>query len=70
VINDCGSLANPANGLVTEDPDTLENAIATYTCESGYELNGAATATCTSSGWDQPQPTCDSRLPYIADINT
>ena len=35
----CGSLDNPGNGLVSYT-DTVYNAVATYSCDEGYELVG------------------------------
>ena len=62
VIRDCMALADPVNGQVTVDPDTLQDSIATYTCDVGYDLIGAEMRTCLSSGvWDQTDPTCQSK---------
>ena len=33
-------------------------AIIRYTCDPGYELNGAASIICTENDWSAPEPTC------------
>ncbi|XP_064397066.1 uncharacterized protein LOC135343945 isoform X4 [Halichondria panicea] len=57
-VRDCEALADPANGQVTVNPDTLEDSIATYTCNVGFDLNGNETRTCFNSGWGGEAPTC------------
>ena len=55
---DCGPLNNPTNGQVMV-PATTFNNMATYSCNSGYTLNGAQTRTCQASGvWSNAEPTC------------
>ncbi len=65
VIN-CGDLPGPDNGLVTI---TIGNfgSNASYTCETGYNLNGDMTRMCQDSGdWSGTAPTCDRKLNYMA----
>ena len=57
-VRDCAALADPANGQVTVNPDTLEDSIATYSCNVGFDLNGDETRTCFNSGWGGEAPTC------------
>ncbi len=54
----CPALTNPTNGLVSVDSNTV-GSTATYTCDTGYDVNGATTVTCGADGsWSAP-PTCD-----------
>ena len=40
---------------------------ASYTCETGYMLNGDMTRMCQDSGdWSGSAPTCDRKLNYMA----
>ena len=56
---DCGPLKNPTNGQVIVPATTLNN-MATYSCNSGYTLNGTQTRTCQASGvWSNAGPTCE-----------
>ncbi len=60
-MTDCTALDDPANGQVTESPNTLEDSIATYSCNVGYDLNGDETRTCFNSGWGGEAPTCQGK---------
>ncbi len=56
---DCGALTDPANGTVDVSITTF-GSTATYTCETGYNLNGTADRMCNSSGsWTPGEPLCD-----------
>ncbi|WAR08646.1 CSMD1-like protein, partial [Mya arenaria] len=58
VINDCGPLTAPANGAVTQS-GTVYTSIGQYECDSGYELQGATSVTCTAAAtWSASRPTC------------
>jgi hypothetical protein len=48
-VVDCGSLGEPDNGRVMVS-DTIFNAVATYSCEDGYALEGHATRICLADG--------------------
>jgi len=40
---------------------TLMGATVTYTCNTGYTLNGSSMRTCQADGtWTGSDPTCDS----------
>ena len=55
----CGPLSNPGNGSVNTGGGTLFGASATYSCDSGYALTGAATRTCEAVGaWSGSAPSC------------
>ena len=56
----CPDLSDPANGMVSMTANSVGDT-ATFTCDAGYELNGADVLTCQSDGtWDNPPPTCES----------
>ncbi|XP_066480760.1 complement receptor type 1-like [Tiliqua scincoides] len=60
----CPALPEIAHGKA--DTEILEDfaygSSVTYHCETGYELTGAPTIHCLSSGsWDQPAPQCKDR---------
>ena len=60
----CPNLANPANGAVTVSGRNPGD-IATYTCNSGFELVGADTLTCGSDGmWSPDPPVCTRELSH------
>lgn len=54
----CEILSKPANGEVTWN-GLNTGSMATYTCESGFNLAGNQTRTCQSSGlWSGRTPKC------------
>lgn len=62
---DCGSLGNPEGGEVTitgglaQGAEAGVDAEATYSCNVGYNLVGAALRTCQGTGlWDGAVPNC------------
>lgn len=63
----CAALTDPANGAVSVAGLSL-GSTATYTCEDGYQLTGAASRQCevqsasTAAGWSGDEPTCTSLL--------
>ncbi|KAI8485001.1 hypothetical protein Bbelb_372470 [Branchiostoma belcheri] len=58
----CSALTAPANGAVSPTGAVFYPNGATFTCNSGYTLNGAATPTCQADGtWNSPVPTCQAR---------
>ena len=60
VVN-CGALEVPTQSLVTV-ADTVFGSVATYTCDTGYNLNGDDTRTCQADGtWSGVEPTCESK---------
>ena len=59
IITECGSLDSPQYGSVTSTGKEFE-AIATYSCQLGFEIEGAETATCKAEGeWSPGPPTCN-----------
>ena len=54
----CQELSAPANGMVTVTGQR-SGATATYSCDSGYEVDGSVTRTCQATGmWSGSEPTC------------
>ncbi len=56
-----------SNGMVSYSDSRMPivaGAMATYTCDTGYTLDGAATRTCVeNTGWNITEfPTCNSEL--------
>ena len=60
----CPNLENPTNGAVTVNGMNPGDT-ATYTCISGYELEGGDTLTCGSDGmWSPEPPVCTRELSH------
>uniref|UniRef100_A0A2K6UJT2 E-selectin n=1 Tax=Saimiri boliviensis boliviensis TaxID=39432 RepID=A0A2K6UJT2_SAIBB len=61
-VVECDALTNPANGFVDcfQSPGSFPwNTTCTFDCEEGFELVGAQSLRCTSSGnWDIEKPMC------------
>ncbi len=57
---DCGSLTSPDNGVVLLSGSTFMSR-ATYSCDSGYLLNGIPVRICGPDGrwWFQYLPSCE-----------
>lgn len=57
-LTDCGELTNPANGSVSY-ANTTKDAVANYTCNEGFYLNGSEARVCQSNGfWSDVKPMC------------
>ena len=57
-VVDCNPLTAPANGLV-DHPQTTFMSTATYSCDTGYVVEGQATRMCQADGtWSGSEPTC------------
>ena len=62
-VVDCGNLTDPANGSVTNTSGTALGQTATYSCNTGHNLEGNSTRTCQASGeWSGSAPTCQGML--------
>ena len=56
----CPILSEIANGRSSTVGDGSAGTRITYTCNSGYKLNGFAILTCSREGrWDRSQPVCN-----------
>lgn len=59
----CQPLTDPSNGMVQQPSFIVEGSVATYSCNTGYEVIGAATLTCQSTGaWSGSPPICQCKL--------
>ena len=68
VAVDCGTLADPTNGLVDTSEGTTLNKTATYSCAPGYALVGDSTQFCDDDGvWSGSPPTCEG-LCYVCSL--
>ena len=55
---DCGTLSEPQNGALTLGSTTYLGT-ATYTCDTGFVLEGSSSRNCTRFGkWSGRDPTC------------
>ena len=63
----CEELQNPTNGQVSMTGQSI-GSIATYTCDSGYELIGDDTRTCEDGVWTGQEPTCIGIIHIHIDI--
>ena len=66
---DCG-LLNITNGMLSYNPQgqdqTLFGATVTYTCDTGYTLNGSSMRTCQTDGaWSDTAPSCDGKYSVL-----
>ena len=59
-IADCGPLFDPDIYIHVSTPNgIIYNKIASYSCVTGYKLNGNATRKCSASGyWNGGEPSC------------
>ena len=56
-------LPDPLNGMVTHINGTLEGAVATYTCVSGFSLIGDSSRVCgNNTRWFGRPPVCSGKL--------
>ena len=59
MLTDCGLLPEIEFGDVIQQPDnSFFGAMATFTCHTGYTLEGEATVTCAASGSWSTAPFC------------
>ena len=59
----CGPLSSPANGNVMVSGSGL-GAVATYSCDPGYTMQGDSTRVCLNAQnpqWTSQAPTCASK---------
>ena len=59
---DCGNLPAPSNGAVQITTTTV-GGVATYQCNTGFDLVGVSTRTCQTVGqsaqWSDSAPQCN-----------
>ena len=62
MVTMCPQLNDPDNGMVNVTNFGI-GAMATYTCSSGYQLEGSDLLTCGDDGqWSPDPPTCTLRM--------
>ncbi|XP_064388185.1 CUB and sushi domain-containing protein 2-like [Halichondria panicea] len=55
----CGQLPELVNGDLSLSDNVNEGSVATYTCDTGFNLTGSITRTCTTNGgWTLIAPVC------------
>ncbi len=55
----CSPLSAPVHGAMDDSGSTVSEMKATFSCDGGYILEGAAQATCPCGGiWDANVPIC------------
>ena len=55
----CAVLVPPANGYLSCSSGNLYNSICSFSCKSGFSLEGSTETKCDISGeWDNPEPSC------------
>ncbi|XP_066275348.1 low-density lipoprotein receptor-related protein 8-like [Branchiostoma lanceolatum] len=62
----CPSLTAPANGVMDSAGANAYQDVVTFTCNSGYRLNGASSVTCQADEtWSGSVPTCTVPCPTL-----
>ena len=65
VVN-CEALTRPPNGQVDTSSGTTYNQVATYSCDTGYNLVGSSSRTCQTNGmWSSTAPVCVGMYIYL-----
>ena len=65
-VADCGPLTDPINGQVNTSNGTIFRSTATYTCDTGYTLNGSQSRMCGADElWTTKEPICQSKLIFL-----
>ena len=64
-VVDCGVLS-VTNGQVNTSSGTTYNQVATYSCDTGYNLVGSLTRTCQVNGsWSFTAPVCECESDFL-----
>ena len=62
----CDQLADPENGEVSQPDPAIVRSVAVYTCNHGFELDGASKRVCQADGtYSQQPPVCVGALSWI-----
>ena len=67
IVITCSDLPSLTNGIINYSGGGSTNSrpvdtVATYTCDTGYTLNGGSTRTCGSGVWSGLAPTCQRKI--------
>ena len=66
LYSDCGALSNPNGATADTSAGTTYQSVATFTCNTGYVMNGVSTSTCQANGqWDNTDPVCTIQSKYL-----
>ena len=60
----CGNPPIIISGMMTSSTGTTFGAMATYTCNTGYQRSGSATITCQASGSWSTAPVCTGKTQH------
>ncbi|XP_066271849.1 CUB and sushi domain-containing protein 1-like [Branchiostoma lanceolatum] len=67
----CQPLMAPANGGMSPAWAISYQDVVTFTCNQGYELDGASSVTCQADQqWSEPVPTCTQIIPTTEFVST
>ena len=59
----CDQLSDPENGQVSQPDPAVVRSVAVYTCDHGFELDGASKRVCQADGtYSQQPPVCVGKL--------
>ena len=59
-LSDCGNLTTPADGSIAYSSGTTYQSVATFSCNTGYTLDGDAKRTCQANSlWSNSDPSCE-----------
>eukprot|EP00057_Strongylocentrotus_purpuratus_P023432 XP_011677906.1 PREDICTED: sushi, von Willebrand factor type A, EGF and pentraxin domain-containing protein 1 [Strongylocentrotus purpuratus] len=62
----CSPLDTFLNGQVTGDTSPFYHTeTVSFSCDTGFTLDGATSITCSDGAWDAPQPMCMDQCPVI-----
>ena len=62
----CPHLERPDNGDVSYTSRTVCQSVASFSCDSGYQISGPSLLTCRADGtWSGRPPTCRRMLAII-----
>ncbi|XP_064386134.1 mucin-2-like isoform X4 [Halichondria panicea] len=69
----CPDLTDLQNGVISYNTVSANSyrrvtTVATYSCDTGFELTGTSMRTCNAGVWDGSEPTCTTTLATCSDL--
>ncbi|XP_064386142.1 mucin-2-like isoform X2 [Halichondria panicea] len=69
----CPDLTDLQNGVISYNTVSANSyrrvtTVATYSCDTGFELTGTSMRTCSAGVWDGSEPTCTTTLATCSDL--